>query len=203
MRYLVGPEMWLVGDVPLPAADVRDLLRERELLLAAEQLLVGGMAFGDVADDAAEVATVRALPAGDRELERELRPVLVHAGELQRAARQLGAACRAHALEPGAVALAVALRHQDGQGLPDRLLGPVAEHLRGAGAPEQDQAGGVGQQDRLGGGLGDRAGTAPRSRAAHPRSPCARSRCPSAPRRPRRCRAAGSRRDGPRARRTR
>ena len=150
--HLVRPGDRVGLDVPLPAADVGDPLCERELLLAAQELLVRGVALGDVADDLAEVAPVRALPARDRELEREQAAVLAQTRELDRTP---GLAAGMLALERRAVRVALGLGHEHRQRLAEHLLGSVAEHRRGARVPEEDVAVPVGEQDGLGRRLGD------------------------------------------------
>ena len=45
---LVGPADLVLGDVPLPAPDVRDRLRLRELLAGLAQGLLVALAAGDV-----------------------------------------------------------------------------------------------------------------------------------------------------------
>ena len=99
------------------------------------------------------------LPHRERELERELAAVLAQADDLDGLADQArgGHAALGDALDAGVVHRAEALGHEDRERLADDLVLDVAEHQLGAAVPGDDVAVLVGGDDRVGGGLGDRA----------------------------------------------
>ena len=154
-EQLVGPG---VGDRDRAVgADLDD--RVRRGLEDGLELLLGLLALGDVADDAAEEALAGVLPHRERELERELAAVLAQADDLDGLTEQArgGEAALGDALDAGVVHRAEALGHQDRQREAVDLVLDVAEHQLGAAVPGDDVAVLVGGDDRVGGGLGDRA----------------------------------------------
>ena len=154
-EQLVGPRVGEADRAVL--VDLDD--RVRRGLEDGLELLLGLLALGDVADDAAEEARAGGLPHRERELERELAAVLAQADDLDGLADQArgGHAALGDALDAGVVHRAEALGHQDRERLADDLVLDVAEHQLGAAVPGDDVAVLVGGDDRVVGGLGDRA----------------------------------------------
>ena len=137
------------------AVDLDDRVRR---VLEHAGLLLGLLAPGDVADDAAEEAPVRGLPGRERELDRELGAVRAQADDLDgladdaRGLRALG-----HAADAGVVHRAEALRHQHRQRAADDVGLAQPEHALRGRVPGQHAAVVAGGDHRVVRGLGERA----------------------------------------------
>ena len=123
----LGQELHLLAD---PLSSLQRLLLRGE---QHEPFLLDALAFGDVPDERGEHGLAVALDARDRQLDRELPALLVHAGELHAAAQDRGPARLEVPGERRPVPLAQVLRDdQLGDVASERLLARVAERpLRG------------------------------------------------------------------------
>jgi hypothetical protein len=104
------------------------------------------------------VEAVGAVDPGERDLQVELAAGLGDAVQLQRDAGQAQRRAVSRAAQAVAVRGPVALRHQQRDRAAHDLGGRPAEQPLGGGVEERDPAVGVGRDDRVVGGVGDRAG---------------------------------------------
>ncbi len=128
----------------LGAADLGVALGRLGMLAGVDQLGLGVLALGDVAQDGGEEHLVAVAHFADAELDRELAAVLAHRD-------QFAADARTEIVE-----IARPRGHQNGKFGADDLVRRVAEDALGAGAPLLDPAISADRDDRVGHRIEDR-----------------------------------------------
>jgi len=153
---LVRPVHSVGREVPLPAAQMGDLLRAGQLLPAAQQFVLGFAPLGDVAAEGAKSPAVALSQRRDGQLDGELAPVAMERRDLDAAPEDRPLAGRENPGEAGAVCVAMRGGNDGvGDGAAHGFGGRPAEGALGGGIPRGDHAAVVHRDHRVERGVQD------------------------------------------------
>src|SRR5437762_1083092 len=132
------------------------LIRQLELRVDRAQFLVAALSFADIANDGGEQHAGGIVPAGEREFDRKLAPVLVHRHELD-VGERAGVFGGAVPKKRAAVPLAKPLGYEHGERFSREFSQLPSEEPFAAFVHISDQSAAVGRDDRVGDRFSNRA----------------------------------------------